>query len=213
MSNIILDAEIRTDLGKGASRRLRHANQMPAIIYGGDKAPVSIVLAHNKFFKAQEEESFYSRILTINVAGTEEKVIVKAMQRHSHKPRVNHADFLRVDEAHAIHTTVPVHFINEDANAAVKAGGVISHNVNTIEVACLPASLPEFIEVDVTALEVGHSLHLSDVVLPEGVTSVELSKGEGHDQAVVSIHAPKGASTVEAEAEAATSSDEEAAAE
>ena len=204
MSNIILDAELRTDLGKGASRRLRHANQMPAIIYGGEAAPISITLAQNKFFKAQEEEAFYSSILTIKVDGKEEKVIVKAMQRHSHKAIVNHADFLRVDETHVIHTLVPVHFINEDTNAALKAGSIISHNMNTVEVACLPANLPEFIEVDVAALEVGHPIHLTDLVFPEGVTSVELGKGEGHDQAVVSIHAPKVAvATDEDAAEAA----------
>ncbi|NRA52703.1 MAG: 50S ribosomal protein L25/general stress protein Ctc [Gammaproteobacteria bacterium] len=200
MSNIILDAELRTDLGKGASRRLRHANQMPAIIYGGEAAPISITLAQNKFFKAQEEEAFYSSILTIKVDGKEEKVIVKAMQRHSHKPIVNHADFLRVDETHEIHTQVPVHFLNEDTNAALKAGGVISHNMSTVEVACLPANLPEFIEVDVAALEVDHTIHLSDLVLPEGVTSVELAKGADHDQAVVTIHTPKGASVSDEEA-------------
>jgi large subunit ribosomal protein L25 len=194
MSNIILDAELRTDLGKGASRRLRHANKMPAIIYGGDAAPISIMLAQNKFFKAQEQEAFYASILTIKVDGKEEKVIVKAMQRHSHKPIVNHADFLRVDANHELHTMVPVHFLNEDTNAALKSGGVISHNMSTIEVACLPANLPEFIEVDVVALEVDHTIHLSDLVFPEGVTSVQLAKGEDHDQAVVTIHAPKVAS-------------------
>ena len=200
MSNIILDAALRTDLGKGASRRLRHTNQMPAIIYGGDAAPISIMLAQNKFFKAQEEEAFYSSILTIKIDGKEEKVIVKAMQRHSHKPIVNHADSLRVDETHVIHTTVPVHFLNEDTNAAIKAGGVISHNMSTIEVACLPANLPQFIEIDVAALEVDHTIHLSDVVLPEGVTSVQLGKGEGHDQAVVTIHTPKGETVTDEEA-------------
>ena len=200
MSNIILDAALRTDLGKGASRRLRHTNQMPAIIYGGDAAPISIMLAQNKFFKAQEEEAFYSSILTIKIDGKEEKVIVKAMQRHSHKPIVNHADFLRVDETHVIHTTVPVHFLNEDTNAAIKAGGVISHNMSTIEVACLPANLPQFIEIDVAALEVDHTIHLTDVVFPEGVTSVELGKGEGHDQAVVTIHTPKGETVTDEEA-------------
>ncbi len=137
MSNITLEAVIRTDLGKGASRRLRHANQTPAIIYGGDKAPVSITLAHNKLFKAQEQEAFYSQILTVNVDGTPEQVIAKAMQRHSHRPQINHVDFLRVDANHALHTSIPVHFLNEDSCAAVKAGAVVSHNINEIEVSCL----------------------------------------------------------------------------
>lgn len=199
---ITLDAQIRTDLGKGASRRLRHANQTPAIIYGGDKAPVSITLAHNKLFKAQEAENFYSQVLTINVDGTEEKVIVKAMQRHVHKPQVNHVDFLRVDATHELHTAIPVHFLNEDKCAAVKAGGTIAHHANEIEVACLPAALPEFIEVDVANLELGQTLHLSDIALPAGVESVELRKGESHDQAVVSVAAPKGAAAEETAEEA-----------
>ncbi len=201
MSNkITLEAQIRTDLGKGASRRLRHASQTPAIIYGCGATPVSITLAHNKLFKAQEQESFYSQILTISVDGNEEKVIVKAMQRHSHKPIVNHVDFLRVDMTQVLHTSIPVHFLNEEECVGVKSGGVIAHNMNEIEVACLPANLPEFIEVDIAALEVGHTIHLTDVKLPEGVTSVELAKGESHDQAVVSVAAPKGAAVEEEEA-------------
>jgi len=188
---ITLDAQIRTDLGKGASRRLRHANQTPAIIYGGGAAPVSITLAHNKLFKAQEQENFYSQVLTINVDGSEEKVIVKAMQRHSHKPVVNHVDFLRIDATKELHTSIPVHFLNENSCVGVKAGGSIAHNLNEIEVACLPGVIPEFIELDVANLELGQTIHLSDVVLPAGVESVELRKGESHDQAVVSIAAPK----------------------
>ncbi|NRA61980.1 MAG: 50S ribosomal protein L25/general stress protein Ctc [Psychrobium sp.] len=198
MSNkITLEAQIRTDLGKGASRRLRHASLTPAIIYGCGETPVSITLAHNKLFKAQEQESFYSQILTISVDGKEEKVIVKAMQRHSHKPIVNHVDFLRIDMTQVLHTSIPVHFLNEEECAGVKSGGVIAHNMNEIEVACLPANLPEFIEVDIAALEVGHTIHLTDVKLPEGVTSVELAKGESHDQAVVSVATPKGAAIEE----------------
>jgi len=196
---ITLDAQIRTDLGKGASRRLRHANQTPAIIYGGEAAPVSITLAHNKLFKAQEQENFYSQVLTVNVDGTEEKVIVKAMQRHSHKPVVNHVDFLRIDATKELHTSIPVHFLNEESCVGAKAGGTISHNMNEIEVACLPAAIPEFIELDVAALELGQTIHLSDIALPAGVESVELRKGESHDLAVVSIAAPK-AESVEEEA-------------
>jgi large subunit ribosomal protein L25 len=200
MSNkITLDAQIRTDLGKGASRRLRHASQTPAIIYGGEAAPISITLQHNKLFKAQEQENFYSQVLTINVDGSEEQVIVKAMQRHSHKPVVNHVDFLRVDATQELHTSIPVHFLNEAACVGVKAGGTIAHNMNEIEVACLPAALPEFIEIDVTNLEMGQTIHLTDITLPTGVESVELRKGEEHDQAVVSIAVPKGASVEEAE--------------
>ena len=203
MSTFNLDAEIRTDLGKGASRRLRHADKVPAIIYGGDKEPVSITMAHNKVIKATEDEAFYSSVLNLNVAGEKVDVIVKAIQRHPHKPKLVHLDFLRVDATHEIHTSVPVHFINEDTAPAVKAGATVAHHINEIEVACLPANLPEFIEVDVAALTEGQTLHLSDVALPEGVSSVELAKGESHDQAVVTLNAKKGASSEDEGEEAA----------
>lgn len=188
-----LDAEVRTDLGKGASRRLRHANQVPAIVYGADKEPVSLTLAHNKVWRAQQEEAFYSHVLTLNVDGKTEEVLLKDMQRHPFKQQVLHIDFLRVDKNKEVHVNVPVHFINEEAVA--KKGGAVAHHVSEIEVACLPGKLPEFIEVDVADLEVGQTLHLSDVKLPKGVASVELAKGEDHDQAVVTANAPKGASS------------------
>lgn len=207
MSTFKIDAELRDDLGKGASRRLRHADKVPAVIYGGEKPATSITLAHNKVFQAQSHEAFYSHILTVNVDGKEEQVILKDVQRHAFKPKVLHMDFLRVDKDHAIHTSVPLHFLNEEE--AVKAtGGVISHNLAEVEVSCLPQNLPEYIEVDVSKCELGHSLHLSDLVLPEGVTSVELAKGEDHDQAVVSVKAPKGGSSDDEE-EAAEGEGEE----
>ena len=185
-----LDAEVRTDLGKGASRRLRHANKIPAILYGEGQEPVSLTLAHNKVFRAQEEEAFYSHVLTLNVDGKPVECLIKDMQRHPFKPIIMHLDFLRIDATHAVHTNVPVHFINEE-NVA-KSGATIAHHVSEIAVTCLPGNLPEFIEVDLADLEVGQTLHLSDVTLPEGVTSDELAKGEGHDLAVVTANAPKG---------------------
>ncbi|WP_286232795.1 50S ribosomal protein L25/general stress protein Ctc [Thalassotalea sediminis] len=199
-----LDAEVRTDLGKGASRRLRHANKVPAILYGEGKESVSLTLAHNKVFRAQQEEAFYSQVLTLNVDGKPVECLVKDMQRHPFKPVIMHLDFMRVDAAHPIHTNVPVHFLNEDAVA--KKGGAVAHHINEIAVTCLPGDIPEFIEVDVADLEVGQTLHLSDVTLPKGVTSDELAKGESHDQAVVTANAPKGASddSEEGEAEEAT---------
>ena len=198
-----LDAQVRTDKGKGASRRLRHNEQVPAIIYGGEKEPVSIVLDHNKVIRAQENEGFYSHLLTLNVDGDAVEVILKDVQRHPFKPKVLHLDFQRVDATHKLHTKVPVHFINEETAAAVKSGGTVAHHINELEITCLPAHLPEFIEVDVADLELGHTLHLSDINLPEGVVSVELAKGEGHDQAVVTINAPKGGSSEEEAEEAA----------
>ncbi|TKB45945.1 50S ribosomal protein L25/general stress protein Ctc [Thalassotalea mangrovi] len=192
MDLFTLDAEVRTDLGKGASRRLRHANKVPAIVYGAGKEPVSITLAHNKVFRAQEEEAFYSHVLTLNIGKEAVEVVIKDMQRHPFKPQIMHMDFLRVDAKKELNTLVPLHFINEDVVA--KTGAIVAHSATEIEVACLPADLPEFIEVDVKDLEIGQTIHLSDIVLPKGVTSVELAKGEDHDQAVVTASAPKGGS-------------------
>ncbi|TLU67538.1 50S ribosomal protein L25/general stress protein Ctc [Thalassotalea litorea] len=203
MDLFTLDAEVRTDMGKGASRRLRHANKVPAIVYGAGKEPVSITLAHNKVFRAQEEEAFYSHVLTLNVGKEAVEVVIKDMQRHPFKPQIMHMDFLRVDAKKELHTNVPLHFINEDVVA--KTGAVIAHSANEIEVACLPANLPEFIEVDVKDLEVGQTIHLSDIALPKGVTSVELAKGEDHDQAVVTASAPKVSSDDDDAAEEASS--------
>ncbi len=196
-----LEAEVRTDLGKGASRRLRHANKVPAILYGEGQEPVSLTLEHKNVFRAQQEEAFYSHVLTINIDGKPVECLLKDMQRHPFKQVVMHLDFLRIDATHAVHVNAPVHFINEEV--AEKKGGKIAHHVNEIAVSCLPANIPEFIEVDVANLEVGQTLHLSDVALPKGVTSDELAKGESHDQAVASLNAPKGASD-DSEAEAAT---------
>ena len=198
-----LDAEVRTDLGKGASRRLRHDNKIPAILYGEGQESVSLTLAHNKVFRAQQEETFYSQVLTLNVDGKPVECLLKDMQRHPFKELIMHLDFLRVDATHAVHVNVPVHFLNEDA--AEKKGGQMAHHVNEIAVSCLPADIPEFIEVDVAGLEVGQTLHLSDLTLPKGVTSDELAKGESHDQAVASLNAPKVSKDEdEGEAEAAT---------
>ena len=195
-----LDAEVRTDLGKGASRRLRHANKVPAILYGEGQEPVSLTLEHKNVFRAQQEEAFYSHVLTLNIGKKKVKCLIKDMQRHPFKEVVMHLDFIRIDAKHALHANVPVHFINEE-NVA-KLGATIAHHVNEIAISCLPKNLPEFIEVDLADLEVGQTIHLSDVKLPKGVTSDELAKGESHDQAVVSANAPKGKGDDESEEEA-----------
>jgi large subunit ribosomal protein L25 len=198
-----LDAQVRTESGKGASRRLRHANRVPAIIYGEAKDPVAVSIEHKHVIKAQENEGFYSHLLTVNVDGEAVECILKDMQRHPYKPTVMHMDFQRVNPEHKLHKSVPLHFINEKSNAALKAGGVLTHLANDLDITCLPKDLPEFIEVDVANLEVGQSLHISDVTLPAGVSSVELAKGESHDQALVNIHTPRGASTEDAAEEEA----------
>ena len=174
MSNEIytLDAEVRADLGTSASRRLRKENKVPAILYGADKEAQSLSFEHKTVIKAQENEGFYTHILTLNIAGEPVQAILKDMQRHPFKPVVTHLDFQRVDATHKIHTKLPIHFIGEEVIA--KTGATVLHQTTEIEVTCLPANLPEFVEIDVSALEAGTTLHISDVKLPEGVSSVEL---------------------------------------
>jgi large subunit ribosomal protein L25 len=189
-----LNAEVRTDLGKGASRRLRHFDgRIPAIIYGGDKAPQPLSLIRKDLEKALENEAFFSHVLIVNVGKEKEKAILKDLQRHPAKNRVTHVDFLRIDDNVAIRVHVPIHFINETTCRGVKVqGGMIQHQATDIEVQCLPANIPSFIEVDMLEVETGQIVHLSDVTLPTGVTSVALALGEDHDLAVASVIAPKG---------------------
>tara|TARA_B100001059_G_scaffold107942_1_gene107646 strand:- start:26891 stop:27613 length:723 start_codon:yes stop_codon:yes gene_type:complete len=185
-----LTAEVRTDLGKGASRRLRHEDKVPAIIYGGHKDALSVTLEHPKLLKAQSFEAFYSHILTITVGKEKIQAIVKDMQRHPYKPKIMHVDFQRVEAGHELTTIVPVHFLNEDK--PIKKGGVVVHALNEIEISVLPKDLPEFIEVDLADVEVGTTLHLTDIKAPKGVSFVQLNKGEGHDLPVVSVNKPAG---------------------
>jgi len=188
-----LDAEVRNDLGKGASRRLRHTDKVPAILYGGGEAPLALTLDHNKLIQAQEFEAFYSHVLTLNIDGKAVEALVKDMQRHPFKPKVTHVDFQRVVAGQEVHTKVPLHFVNEAKCAAVKAGGVAEHHLTELEVTCLPKDLPEFIEVDMTNVQLGQTLHLSDLTLPAGIKSVELAKhDESHNLAVVTVKPPKG---------------------
>ncbi|MBU3022573.1 50S ribosomal protein L25/general stress protein Ctc [Aestuariibacter sp. A3R04] len=200
-----LDAVIRTDLGKGASRRLRHADKVPAILYGGEEAPVALTLDHNKVNNAADFEAFYSHVLTLNIDGQKVEALVKDMQRHPYKPKITHIDFQRVIAGEELHTSVPLHFVNEEKSAAIKAGGIAEHHVNEIEITCLPKDLPEFIEVDMAAVEMDSTVHLSDLALPAGVASVELAKGdETHNLAVVTVKpAPKAPDAEEGEEDAA----------
>ncbi|MBC3764368.1 50S ribosomal protein L25/general stress protein Ctc [Neptunicella marina] len=200
-----LDAEVRTDLGKGASRRLRHENKVPAILYGAGKDPVALTLDHDKVIQAQDFEAFYSHVLTLNIGGEKVEALVKDMQRHAYKPKVTHIDFLRVDASQAVTTQVPLHFINEASAPAIKThGGHAEHHMADVEISCLPADLPEFLEVDLMDIELGQTLHLSDIKLPKGVSLTELAKGESHDLAVVTVKLAKGGAASE-EAEEETS--------
>lgn len=199
----VVNAEVRTDKGKGASRRLRRLeNLVPAIIYGGDKEPVSLTLKHNEIIKSLESEAFYSHILTINIAGKAESAILKDLQRHPARDEIMHADFLRVSKNQPINVHVPLHFTNEEACVGVKMeGGAISHQASDVEITCLPGDLPEFIEVDMSEVHIESIIHLSDLVLPKGVTVAALQHGEDHDLPVAAVHKPKGEKVVEDEAE------------
>ncbi len=194
-----MNAEARADVGKGASRRLRRTGKVPAIIYGGNKEPQAITLAHHLMLQHTDKESFYTAILDINIGGTVEKAVIKDLLWHPYKPVLQHMDFLRVDESSLIKVSIPVHVVNADTAPGVKAGGVASTLLTSIEVSCPAGKLPEYLEVDIAALELGESVHLSEVSLPEGASIVELSHGEGHDQAVVSIMATRASTASEDE--------------
>jgi large subunit ribosomal protein L25 len=186
MSEHNISATSRKDEGKGASRRLRHAGLIPAVIYGGEAAPQSIQLEHEKTWLASQHEWFYSSILDLNVDGKVQKALLRDIQRHPYKQVIMHIDFQRVDENKALRTAVPLHFANEDKSPAGKSAEVVvTHELNEVVVECLPKDLPEFIELDLSALDVGQIVHLSDLKLPAGVSIPELKLGKEHDLAVV----------------------------
>ena len=197
----VIEAFPRDDQGRGASRRLRREERkIPAIIYGGNKDATPIAIWHNELKKALENEAFFSHVLTVELNGKKESVILKDLQRHPYKPILTPADFLRVDKDHEIHVNVPLHFINEDTAPAIKLqGGVANHQINEVEVICLPQNLPEFIEVDMTTVEMDQVVHLSDLKLPKDVKIAALLQGEDHDLPVVAIHKPRGAKVDDAE--------------
>jgi len=188
-----LAASIRKDLGKGATRRLRKQEMVPAVIYGAGADPVSITLGHNQLMHSTENEAFFSHILSIDVEGKKEKVIIKALQRHPAKSVLMHADFMRVSMKEKLKVHVPIHFIGEEEAPGAKQGGVVTHSMVDVEIQCLPKDLPEFVEVDVSALEIGDSLHLSDIKLTKGLEVVALMQGEDHDLQVVAIQANRAA--------------------
>lgn len=192
MSTVKLEAELRSDMGKGSSRRLRRIeNKVPAIVYGGDKAPVTIHLLHNKVVKALEIESIYSSVFDLKIEGKVEHVILKDLQRHPYKPVILHMDFQRVAAKDILVKLVPIHFINEDKSKGVKAGGLVTHTMSQVEVKCQAKDLPEFISVDLSDTQMNDVVHLTDIKLPKGVKfAVDPTEG-GHDHPVVSIHMPK----------------------
>jgi large subunit ribosomal protein L25 len=181
-----IPAQGRKDEGKGASRRLRHAGIVPAVVYGGHQEPKSIQFKHNDVLLASHNEWFYSSILDLVVDGERQKVLLRDLQRHPFRQQLLHLDFQRISENEAIRVRVPLHFLNQEKSPAGKTSGVlITHELNEVEISCLPKDLPEFIEVDLLALDIGHIVHLSDLILPGGVEIPELRLGKEHDVAVV----------------------------
>ncbi len=209
-SEFVVSAEPRKDQGKGASRRLRRTGKVPAILYGAGKGPVPLTLDHNELLKQLEKEAFYSHILTIDMGGKKEQAILKDMQRHPAKPFILHMDFMRVSAGEKIRVNVPLHFRGAEMAPGVKiGGGIATHAVTEVEINCLPKDLPEYIDVDLSELELGQSLHLSDITLPKGVELVQLLQGEEHDVAIAAIQATRGAAEAE-ETEAAAGEEGEA---
>ena len=200
MSDFTISARSRSESGKGASRRLRRlSKEVPAVVYGGKKEPESIAILHKDLDYQTQNEAFFSQIISLEVDGKKQDVILKDMQRHPAKPIIMHADFLRINKSQKLHTKVPLHFINEDISIGVKTqGGSVSHTMTELEVSCLPADLPEYIEVDMANVEEGQILHISDLTLPEGVESFAMAHGHG-DLPIAAIHINKRAASDEDE--------------
>lgn len=203
-----LSAELREEVGKGASRRLRRAGRVPAILYGGGKDPVKLSLDHAYLLTADREEAFHASILDLEVDdGRRQRVVVRGIQRHPFKPMIHHADFQRVMEDKALRIEVPIHFLNHEKSPAGKmAGVVISHQLTSVEISALPKHLPEFLEVDLTELEPGDSVMLSEIPLPEGVSIPSLAVSEDNDAPVVTalyIRETQGTGALAAEADEA----------
>ncbi|MFA5018769.1 MAG: 50S ribosomal protein L25/general stress protein Ctc [Methylobacter sp.] len=192
MSNVFeFVAESRGQSGKSAARRARRAGNVPAVIYGGHGEPQMLLLNHNEVIKHLAHEAVYSHVLGVNIDGKTERVVLKGVQRHPAKFQVLHMDFLRVTMSEALKVHVPLHFVNEQTSIGGRKGGIVTHAMIDVEVSCLPAALPDYIEVDLGGLDIGESAHLSDIVLPAGVEIVALAQGPEHDHPVASMMASK----------------------
>jgi large subunit ribosomal protein L25 len=203
-----IPAEMRTDVGKGASRRLRRAGRIPAVVYGAGREPAAITIDHDFLLHQAEEEAFHVSVLELQVGKKKQPVVLRDLQRHPFKPLLTHADFLRISDDQEIRMSVPLHFANEEQSPAGRAGGVvISHQVVEVEIEALPKNLPEYLEVDLSTLEPGDSVMLSDIPLPEGVIIPLLEyEGEEHDYSIVTalyIREGQGTGEMAAEADAA----------
>jgi large subunit ribosomal protein L25 len=192
MSNVFeFVAESRGIAGTTAARGVRRQGKVPAVIYGGHVEPQMLMLSHNEVVKHLEHEAVYSHVLDININGKKEKAILKGVQRNPAKFQILHLDFLRVSMSETIKVHVPLHFVNESTSVGGKKGGISTHSMVDVEVTCLPANLPEYIEVDLANLDIGETIHLSDLKMPSGVEIVVLHQGSEHDLPVVSMMSSK----------------------
>lgn len=187
-----IHAEVRESTGKAAARRSRRlADGVPAIVYGAGKPEQALTLAGKNILRVLKDEAAYSSILTLQVGGKKESVIIKALQRHHTKPKILHVDFQRIKATEALTMTIPLHLLGEEMCPGVHVGGVVSRPITEIEIKCFPADLPAYIEVDITEMELDQSLHLSEIVLPSGVELAVSIFDLEHDPVVVSVHVPK----------------------
>jgi len=192
MSNVFeFVADSRVCSGKSAARRARRAGTVPAVIYGGHSEPQMLVLNHNEVIKHLEHEAVYSHVLDVTIDGKTEKAILKGVQRNPARVQIQHLDFLRVNMSEVVKVHVPLHFTNEHTSVGGKKGGIAAHSMVDVEISCLPIFLPEYIEVNLTDLDIGATLHLSDLVLPTGVEIVALAQGADHNLPVASMMASK----------------------
>ena len=200
MNEFEVVARPRDALGTGASRRMRHEGRVPGVLYGGGRDPLAISMEENRIGRQLANEAFAAHVLTVKVGDEESQAVLKSVQRDPVTSRLTHLDFQRISAQSEIHMNVPLHFMNEETCKGRKAGGIITHLLVEVEVGCLPKDLPEYIEVDMAALDVGESVHLSELVLPEGVRLMALAHNPEHDQPVVSVQHPQKLEAAEEEA-------------
>ncbi|ANE56873.1 MULTISPECIES: 50S ribosomal protein L25/general stress protein Ctc [Methylomonas] len=185
-------AEARVGVGSASAKVVRRQGKVPAVIYGGSASPQMLVLDHNEIVKHLTHEAVYSHVLDVTVDGKTEKAVLKHIQRHPAKPQILHMDFMRVDDSHRLKVHVPLHFVNEAVCVGVKKGGVVTHAMTDVEVVCMPSALPEFIEVDLAGVDIGATIHLSDLVLPAGVELPALAHGAEHNHPVAQVVKTRG---------------------
>ncbi len=202
MNDFEVIARPRTALGTSASRRLRRSGQIPANLYGEGKDSTPLALEENRIRKQIENEAFVAHILTVRIEGEDNQAVLKSVHRDPVTDRVIHMDFQRISASSEIRMHVPLHFVNEEDCPGKKAGGIVTHLLVEVEVGCLPKDLPEYVEVDMGSLEVGDSVHLSELVLPGGVQVMALAHNPDNDQPVVSVQHPQKAEAEEGEADA-----------